>query len=77
MLTMRAPALNHSGPFRRGPSDQSVEALQARIDRLTTDRQQLREGRASGTVLERNRLELARAQWELSHALIARYLPAV
>jgi hypothetical protein len=28
----------------------------------------------NGSRLERNRVKLARAQWELSHALIERYL---
>ena len=38
-------------------------------------------GRSSGglgapAAIERNRLQIARAQWELAHALIDRYLPA-
>ena len=32
--------------------------------------------RSVGGAVERNRVKLARAQWELSHALIERYLPA-
>jgi hypothetical protein len=43
---------------------------------LVVERQSLRERAAEAAVLEQNRLRLARAQWELSHALIARYLPA-
>jgi hypothetical protein len=62
--------------FRRAPSVSSVEELQARIDRLTVERQQLRAERVGGDVLEANRIELARMQWELSHALIARHLHA-
>jgi len=54
----------------------SVEELQARIGALAAARQQLRVDNAPYDVLEENRLELARTQWELSHALIQRYLPA-
>jgi hypothetical protein len=53
----------------------SVEDLQRLIERLTADRQQLRVDCASPEELERNRLAIARAQQDLSHALIARYLP--
>ena len=45
------------------------------ISRLTFERQQLRERGVDSVKLERNRVKLARAQWELSHALIERYLP--
>ena len=45
------------------------------IAELTADRQRLREQGAATAKLERNRVKLARKQWELSHALIARYLP--
>jgi hypothetical protein len=54
----------------------SVEALLARIDELTAQRQELRDRNAGARALERNRIRLARAQWELSHALIERHLPA-
>jgi len=53
-----------------------VEALTLRVAGLVAERQQLRERGASQTALERNRIQLARAQWELSHALIDRHLPA-
>lgn len=43
---------------------------------LTAERQRLRDLDAGSVRLERNRVKLARAQWELSHALIERYLPA-
>jgi hypothetical protein len=46
------------------------------IGELTSERQRLRDVSASSTKLERNRIRLARKQWELSHALIQRYLPA-
>jgi hypothetical protein len=63
--------------FRRGPKRQSVEILLERIGDLAAERQELRRRAASAAVLERNRLELVRAQWELSYALIDRHLPAV
>jgi two-component sensor histidine kinase len=62
--------------FRRNSPACSVEELQARIGALAASRQQLRADNAPDEVLEENRLELARTQWELSHALIQRYLPA-
>jgi hypothetical protein len=70
-------SLRHLRParFRRRRSAASVEALTLRIALLVTERQQLRDRGASETMLERNRLELARAQWELGHALIDRHLP--
>ena len=46
------------------------------ISVLTAERQRLRDLDAGVVRLERNRVKLARAQWELSHALIERYLPA-
>jgi hypothetical protein len=60
--------------FRRSRLS-SVEALQERIGVLVAQRQQLRERGAGSEALERNRRQLARCQWELSFALIARYLP--
>ena len=60
---------------RRIPTRESVESLTRRISTLTTERQALRTNSASETELERNRLQIARAQWELSYALIERYLP--
>jgi hypothetical protein len=52
-----------------------VEAIQARIARLVLARQELRGLGAPPGVLERNRLEIVRAQWELSYALVERYCP--
>jgi hypothetical protein len=46
-----------------------------RVAELVVERQQLRMRGASNVSLERNRLQIARAQWELGHALIDRYLP--
>jgi hypothetical protein len=61
--------------FRRGHSRPSVEALLEQISVLTAERQKLRDEGARLERLERNRVKLARCQWELSHALIERYLP--
>ena len=47
--------------------------LQTEISVLCTERQHLRAAGAGEGDLERNRLEIARLQWELSHALIGRY----
>jgi hypothetical protein len=52
-----------------------VEALTLRIAALVVERQQLRGANVGVADLERNRLEIARAQWELAHALIERHLP--
>ena len=59
-------------PGRVGPS---VEELQRLLDRLSAERQQLRAEHATPDELERNRCAITRAQWDLSHALIQRYLP--
>ena len=60
--------------FRRGRGSASAEELNARIARLVAERQELRASGAGDASLERNRLKLARAQWELGNALIDRYL---
>jgi len=51
-----------------------VEALLGQISDLTLERQRLRELGVNSARLERNRVKLARKQWELSHALIERYV---
>ena len=56
---------------------ESVEALQARLDELSRERQQLRVARAAEAELERNRLAIVAAQWDLSRALVRRHLPAL
>ncbi len=61
---------------RRLPARETVESLTQHISTLTTERQALRTNGASETALERNRVQIARAQWELSYALIERYLPS-
>ena len=74
----RGMSLRHLRParFRRRRAVPSVEALTLRVAELVSERQQLRERGASETALEKNRVQLARAQWELGHALIDRHLPA-
>lgn len=52
-----------------------MEALTQRVAQLVAERQELRVRGASAVSLERNRLQIARAQWELGHALIDRHLP--
>jgi hypothetical protein len=79
MMTMKmSTVLRPATPsrFRRGQTRPSVEVLLQEIAELTAQRQLLRERGVDATKLERNRVKLARAQWELSHALIERYLPA-
>src|SRR5512146_1485509 len=61
--------------FRRSRTLASAYEREARIAQLVAERQQLRERGASEGALERNRLQIARAQWELGHALIERHLP--
>lgn len=62
--------------FKRASKRASVEGLMQEIGDLTAERQRLRDHSAAPSKLERNRIKLARKQWELSHALIQRYLPA-
>ena len=69
MTTLRPIAM------RRLPTRETVESLTQHISTLTTERQALRTNGATETALERNRVQIARAQWELSYALIERYLP--
>ena len=55
--------------------ENGVEAALQRIERLNLERQELRERSAGANVLEENRLAIVHAQWDLSHALIERYVP--
>jgi hypothetical protein len=48
-----------------------------RIAALVAERQRLRGGDAGPAALERNRLQIVRAQWQLAQALIERHLPSV
>jgi hypothetical protein len=54
----------------------TIEALLEGIDALVACRQELRVAGASRDELERNRLEIAAAQQQLSSALIERYAPS-
>ena len=74
MSTVLRPAV--PSRFRRGHNRRTVEALLEEISGLSAERQELRDRGADTMRLERNRVKLARAQWELSYALIERYLPA-
>ncbi len=53
-----------------------VETLTELHAALVRERQALRSDGADETHLEQNRLAIVRCQWELSRALIQRYLPA-
>ena len=66
--------MNANPRFRRRRHT-SVEELETRIGALVDRRQTLRRHGAGPETLERNRRQLARCQWELSFALIERYLP--
>jgi multidrug resistance efflux pump len=77
-LVARGTSLRQLRParFRRSRASASVEELIVRLERLVAERQQLRARSASARALERNRLRIARTQWELSHELIDQNLPA-
>lgn len=60
--------------FRRPRAIATVEFLNDRLRDLTQERQELRASGAGSLALERNRVAIARAQWDLSHALIERHL---
>jgi hypothetical protein len=70
--TLRRPSL--PSRFRRAHARPTVEALLEEISSLTAERQSLRDQGVNGSRLEGNRVKLARKQWDLSHALIDRYL---
>jgi hypothetical protein len=63
--------------FRPRRVTPTVESLNDRLGMLTRQRQELRAAGAGSVALERNRVAIAGAQWELSYALIERYLPPV
>ena len=63
--------------FRRSRTAKTVESLTDLLSALAVERQALRASQAGSIKLERNRIAIARAQWELSHALIERHSPAV
>jgi len=61
--------------FRRRRTSLTVESLADQLGVLTRERQDLRASDAGSVELEQNRVAIARAQWDLSYALIERYLP--
>ena len=71
-VTMPIPTL-----MRSAARELSVEALLQQLEQLTRERQDLRLDLAEARHLEQNRLAIVEAQWDLSRALIRRYLPAV
>lgn len=76
-LVARGTTLRRVRPFRfrRSRSQLSTERLETRIRELVAERQELRSRGARASALERNRIRIARAQWELGHALIEQNLP--
>jgi hypothetical protein len=61
--------------FPRRRTSPTVESLTQQLGVLTRERQNLRAIDAGSVALEQNRVAIARAQWDLSYALIERYLP--
>jgi len=65
--------LSRRRPISRSVTTPTPEDLLERVAELVSERQVLREAGAGLTELERNRAEIARAQWDLSRALITRH----
>jgi len=61
--------------FKRRRAAHTVESLTELLSSLTLERQALRTSEAGSVDLERNRMAIAKAQWDLSYALIERYVP--
>jgi hypothetical protein len=73
---MAAPTLRRLVSSRVLPGRQlDLESLTQLHTTLVDERQQLRRNAAPAEELERNRLAIVQCQWELSRALIERYLP--
>ena len=73
---MAAPTLRRLVSSRVLPGRQlDLESLTQLHTTLVDERQQLRRNAAPAEELECNRLAIVRCQWELSRALIERYLP--
>jgi hypothetical protein len=69
---MSAALSSRPAPSPRGPNPLPVEALQEVLGGLLHERELLRSSGAK-RALERNRREMVRVQWELSHALLERF----
>jgi hypothetical protein len=76
-LVASGTSLRHLRParFRRSRVTATAEELGARLEVLVLERQELRRRSASAKALERNRLQIARTQWELGFVLIDTHLP--
>jgi hypothetical protein len=73
---MAAPTLRRLVSSRVLPGRQfDLETLAHVHTTLVDERQRLRQDGAPADELERNRLAIVQCQWELSQALIERYLP--
>jgi hypothetical protein len=73
---MAVPALRRLVSSRALPAPRlDLETLTQLHTTLVDERQQLRGKGAPAEELERNRLAIVECQWELSQALIERYLP--
>jgi hypothetical protein len=70
-MTLRQLVSTRPGPAARRDPETLVQLHAA----LVVERQQLRLSGAAVKELERNRLAIVQCQWELSRALIERYLP--
>ena len=68
---MSAALPSPPAPSPRGRNPLPVEALQNHLGGLLREREELRAA-DSPLALERNRREIVRMQWELTHALIDR-----
>jgi len=53
----------------------NVDMLNTQLRELVLERQALREGGAGADELERNRLAIVRAQWQLSYAFVELHQP--
>jgi hypothetical protein len=57
-------------------SKHDLDGLRDLHSTLVSERQELRAGDAPPEELEQNRLAIVQCQWQVSRALIERYLPA-
>jgi len=73
--TSSQPRSRHASPDARPFEEDAIERLLGSISSLVAERQELRIRDAPAEALERNRREIARLQWDLSRAAIARHSP--